>query len=233
MKKFLISFLSLTVGFIFLFLACTKEEVTVNSDFRSEPSQVVESQEKVPSNPSYEGLVKDYNQKLIENFGLNISPIQKAFLLESSLNSNFIQSENGLALVIDVNSQLKLEVGLDEMIAFPDRVKNAQVVFLGNHLIVDILDTKEVFNFFVTRDGITNKIPWIKSSIDSRSIGIEMAAKGKKLKARGGCNCYCQRCGFLSDCASLHCSCTSSCGGCSKTCRDGFDAVCVDRCIEY
>jgi len=178
-------------------------------------------------------LVKEYNQ----NLSRNAFSIRKAFFAKGVLESKELKDENGqlfqafLLTTFDkagkIKKVTKFDYGLYDSIEIPEEIKNAFVVFIGNQLIIRNLDTGYQINLFVpVSKDTSNKTPFVKT-VEGIYLGIETVSEIEKANASlGSCSCACNKCEPFGPCGSAECSCTCNGDGCSKVCRDGYDAVC-------
>ena len=127
-------------------------------------------------------LVKDYNKSLFEKFGVNTPSIQKGKVYNGFLESNTLEEAEGLFLAfllteIDKNGNetkiTRFDFGLDNKIDFPNEIKNANVIFIGNQLIINDIDKNTWINLFVQNDDETKNITPSIETINGRYLGIE------------------------------------------------------------
>lgn len=228
MKK-LVFLSALCISLFMITYACNKEripETTSNPDFNE---------------ALLKNLVEEYNKALFQRFGVNTPNIKKGFLAKGSLRSNLIKDRNGQPSLVFLFQETnesgnikntKFDFGLDERIEFPEKIEKAQVTFIGNQLIINNFDSNEQINLFVKyKEEVVNKTPSIQT-IEGAYLGIQRGGEGE-LDLRANCDCYCDPCEPGQPCGDESCSCTSVCGGgCSKTCRSGYNAICKDNCDE-
>lgn len=184
-----------------------------------------------------ENLVADYNKQNLKTYGNNMPFIKKAFLTKGLLESDQLKKEEGQlfqAFIFSesdekgiVNKKTKFEFGLDAAAEIPKKIKNAQIAFIGNQLIIRDLDNNFQINLFVksTKHPV-NKTPSI-NTIEGAYLGIEAVPDLESRTILSGCTCTCVACAPPpANCGSAECDCGCSTSFCSITCRDNYNATC-------
>lgn len=216
MKK--ISFGVLTTSLLFAFLAWTCSKNSTLAD-------------TVPDTIPFESLVESYNATLLETHG-EIPGLIKGFIMDSDIVSNKIKDADMFVLIIDINPRLKFQVNVATNIAFPETMKNAKIVFIGNQLIIADQKEEPLFNFYVVNEKGTNKTTWIENSINTSGLIIEKAAKGESLNLGGVCWCTCIHC-YPGHSCDNYCTCAPAGEtGCVANCASSQIAKCIYFCPD-
>lgn len=191
---------------------------------------------EVPTKNITTNLVSDFNKQLIEQFGVNVPSIKKGFeangLLKAEISERKKDGHLFLALLFeefeedkDSTKSIKFNFGLDEYIKFPKEIKNSQIIFIGNQLIIKDLDKGEAVNLLVKPNKNTlNKTPLIET-IEGAYLAIQNVLSQEE-KADPSCDCSCDACSPGSPCGTGSCSCSCGDSSCSVTCRDAYEATC-------
>ena len=213
------------IGFcITLMVACSQDESLTEES----PAPLI-SQEEIAS------LLNEYNTKLASVYEGGIPSIINGFTATGELEialMNDHEDNPALAYLFhqkdpegSVISRRRFDFGLEMPIEIPAVIEEAQIVFIGNQLIVIDLKSRNQTNFFVqSNPSVQNKTPDIRT-ISGNYLGTE-TVEGITKTFNRLCLCRCLRCSNPDICGTESCEC--SCGGsaCTTTCRDNYEATC-------
>lgn len=137
-----------------------------------------------------ENLVAEYNLELLKKYGNEIPFIEKGFVKKGFLESAQMKKSNGRLFQAFMFTEFddkgfivkktRFDFGLDEAVEIPKEIKNAQVLFVGNQLIINNLDNDYQVNLFVKVDqDAINKSPLVQT-IEGSYLGIEAVPDNRK-----------------------------------------------------
>lgn len=117
-------------------------------------------------------LIEDYNNVLKESYGSDVPAIKKGM---TAVGMIITKEEilNGVASTIikariehnapTLPEYVTFKIVLDDPYELPIMIERARIVYIGNQLIIDDLNTNEAINFFVVSRKTHNKTPHIKT----------------------------------------------------------------------
>jgi hypothetical protein len=187
-------------------------------------------------------LLTQYNNELTEKWGVAVPELKKGIHSVGELQFEMKRKESdGRPYASFLFSGdfgwdgegiqfRKFDFGLTEKLEFPEKIDNAEILFLGNQLIIQNPKDGSYLNLYVD-NGKVNKTAHM-NSIEGFMLRTVEGTGIDSLRS-GTCDCDCKQCplGHPNCPATVSCSC--SCAGvcsCSTECSGNNYAECTCNC---
>jgi len=126
----------------------------------------------------------------------------------------------------------KFNVGVSNDFSFPAKIDNAKIIYLESRIFVANLDDNSFYSFVVPIPGNTENLFPDYEYFTSVTIGTETITPDL-LKVANACKCGCVVCSNdnpRNPCTTIQCSCSCDGDSCSRTCYNGYNAICQKNC---